>query len=1047
MKKTHVIGLALALVVGAGVWWWSDQSRREIEDLKRMAAEPLLNLQEKEPAPPPQQEGPPRLAIGPLGLGSAQQNANLADLTLAELTAVEGLELVGRRELDRALREAGLTLAGLTTSEEAVTAGRLARANLFLLGTSTTSGTDPAALVRLVDTDTGIIRDLTLLLRPAGDLPGSASAVAGFVREVLTETNATKRACLALGSFQDLSANNRQGSFPSRLVPYLQQAYQGSGVTLLEREAVNTLLQESRLALGGLTDDQTPPPPMRTAVWLVSGVYQALENGSNQVDLIVQVERVRGGRFSTSLRGAADTNLFAQVKEAIDASIEKGRDFVFPPNRRAEIAAHMEKGGRLSGMETDALVSSKWGRASGGFFGFNTDEFSESAVQDLRDAIREFETVLLLDPDNLDARRRLACCLIDQRINEPERARDCLREIIAIAQDTPRGWGARIWLAESYLGRDDRQALEMARGYLSQPGGTNWTVGFEQTETRALEKLFQQGEIGREEYAPVVERSIFAALRAEHERLLKLDKDLSTGALNRLSRLYGWNSPEAAAAFERLLPRMEAGFPALKPFLIARAVGFQIETNAPAITRFSENLASNLEHPDEVKDAPTYFGGTILEPFHWAQKHQHYDLMFQIQEAREAAAAKGIVPAPEDEFYVRIAFAHAARKDYASALKLLEPIEDRTVKMTSDGPWGSFQKPFPPANAAAYCRAQLGLAAPADSRHFSLGKIGFVRKHPFAFACDGDNIVAAGGVSLISVSGEDLQFIERVDLPLPDLSADYRLVNCLAPSEDTAWVGTAGEGLLEVNRRTQEVRRWTAEHNGLTMDYVSALHVTDNRLWIGYAHENVGGLSVMDLTTKKVRGFTPPLRTDVRPDRGFSRVADLDVANGPPRKPVRAIASRGATEIWLGVFEKGVQRLVIAGEIWGTSPVLDVMNSVSCIAVDEKRVAAGSVEARSMSNFIRGGLSIFDRGSDERRDYDRTDGLPGNRVTAVALDGNHLWVGGLNFLALLDAATGEVQRQSQFSEGDVYQIIPAGRFVWANTRTNLYRIDPAKLGL
>ena len=59
---------------------------------------------------------------------------------------------------------------------------------------------------------------------------------------------------LAIGGFEDLSLNDRLATFPSQLRSYLTAAYQGGKVTLLERDAVNTLLREVQLDLAGLTD-------------------------------------------------------------------------------------------------------------------------------------------------------------------------------------------------------------------------------------------------------------------------------------------------------------------------------------------------------------------------------------------------------------------------------------------------------------------------------------------------------------------------------------------------------------------------------------------------------------------------------------------------------------------------------------------------------------------------------------------------------------------------------------------------------------------------
>src|ERR1019366_370507 len=107
----------------------------------------------------------------------------------------------------------------------------------------------------VVDARTGVMRDAGVFPadRPSTQL---AADLAAFLRQCRQNAARPKlRVYLAVGAFEDLSANNRQADFPAQVRGYLTAAYQGSTVTLLEREYVETLLQEVRLDLAGLTEE------------------------------------------------------------------------------------------------------------------------------------------------------------------------------------------------------------------------------------------------------------------------------------------------------------------------------------------------------------------------------------------------------------------------------------------------------------------------------------------------------------------------------------------------------------------------------------------------------------------------------------------------------------------------------------------------------------------------------------------------------------------------------------------------------------------------
>ena len=143
---------------------------------------------------------------------------------------------------------------------------------------------------------------------------------------------------LAIGTFEDLSVNNRQADFPTQLRGYLTAAYQHSKVTLLEREYVDILQQEMRLDLAGLTEerDTNTPVQMQSAFWLVNGYFQSYETSGLEVELGLNIEQIFGhiavfGKKPVILRDQPGEPIFKKIKEAIDGVMSKILNTRVPP--------------------------------------------------------------------------------------------------------------------------------------------------------------------------------------------------------------------------------------------------------------------------------------------------------------------------------------------------------------------------------------------------------------------------------------------------------------------------------------------------------------------------------------------------------------------------------------------------------------------------------------------------------------------------------------------------------------------------------------------
>ncbi|HEX5397775.1 MAG TPA: hypothetical protein VFY06_01860, partial [Verrucomicrobiae bacterium] len=380
---------------------------------------------------------PLRLAIGSLGRKDDEQNRQLEDLVLADLTGAPGLELVERQSLDRVLQELNLSISRLVRAQDAVSVGKLLKADWFLLGTQAKINGTNSIVIRLVDSRTGIMREADVFSTDGSQVK-LAAAIAEFVRQCRQDVATAKpRVYLSIGTFRDLSLNNRQAAFPKQLRAYLTAAYQGADVTLLERDAVDALYREVQLDLKGLTEGGTanPPQPMAAAYWFVDGDYQSYETTNFQVEVMLRINRMFGRATKQTLRGPPGQRFFERIKNAIDTRIKHDSSPIFL-SLVGEASAQMFAGKELAGLVVEHNAPYWSGNRLATFpvgvakkAATDQQEFARFRRND-EEAIRAFETVLLLEPMNREAKVCLATCYGDPAIAKLDKARNLYREVI-----------------------------------------------------------------------------------------------------------------------------------------------------------------------------------------------------------------------------------------------------------------------------------------------------------------------------------------------------------------------------------------------------------------------------------------------------------------------------------------------------------------------------------------------------------------------------------------------------------------------------------------
>jgi hypothetical protein len=111
-----------------------------------------------------------------------------------------------------------------------------------------------------------------------------------------------------------------------------------------------------------------------------------------------------------------------------------------------------------------------------------------------------------------------------------------------------------------------------------------------------------------------------------------------------------------------------------------------------------------------------------------------------------------------------------------------------------------------------------------------------------------------------------------------------------------------------------------------------------------------------------------------------------------------------------------------------------------CLLTDGSHLYAGNyggVYATAKGGSL--GVSILDFQSNQWNEIKAKDELPSNAVSALALDGGNLWVGGLGYLALLDLKQDKTLRYARLPVRVVNHIQIGGGYVWAQCDSCLYR--------
>jgi hypothetical protein len=1035
-RQRWIVPLVL-LVAGIAAWlgveWWTSRQPLDADFSNEVAA--ITGDVPEPPTAPVRPDGPVRLAIGPLGMGSTQTDGEAADLLNATLSSEPGLQLVERRELVRLMAEIELGAAGAVKPADALRLGKLVRADWFLLGGTYRGTTATNAVIRLVDAGTGILRNLSVVpVRP--DAPVEvATTLAALVRQELGATNASARGpeYVALGGFADVGLSPRFADLEPNLRAHLAGALAGTPFVQLERELTTLLLEEVRLQQVGLVESGASLPRIQSAFWLVDGFWQPLDSVGDDVELNLRVSRIGGAVQRRNLRATRGAPLESTTATTMLELIRNAPSPDRPATRKGEIRAQLAKGMERAGFTDESLGSWMWANWWSQRWNRNEQELANRR-EHLQAAMQSFETVLLLDPGNGMAKLFLARCLVDPAVARPAEARGLYRELL----DDKNGMVART--AMESLGASFEAYGEFDRAIAT----------FRDLESRAPESL-KRGLRQRLEFASRRNPEPGRGLVDWEEREAAAMKSMAAWREEARTRGHYSDSPvisdflagpeqqaaERLARLEGLLPRLLAAAPELEPHLLTLTLRHWPATNHPFLPRFEASLKAIRQTPTNLLAPGRFFSRLAWDGFGWAFDHKLNALAAEMSDTVLAARNAGVKFDFMPAFQMRVALAYSYANRPRDAVEASRLVEREVVAMDSGGPWGRHPSWLMRDALRRYNQEKIGEPPEPDANAFGLGEAMNIPGLPFLFVPDGEqlwlvnanrvwNLPVAGGASITNAFALD-----------PELNPA-----ALQQTADALWIGS-DRGLFRVDKRTRTVRQWTPA-DGLLLDGVRSLWLDGQRLWIGYELRRqserrwIGGVSELNLADAQIRSFIPPLGESRDQRDEFDRLGSEPDWQRAPSRPVRAFARTGANQVVAAVAGVGLQTCDTRTGQWSASEPKVADRDIEVLAASTDWLVAGEAPY-SADPVRRDALTIVSRRTGEQHRLGIDNGLPFPAVTALALDGDRVWVGGPCYLLILDLPTRSVVRRCMMNNTTVHHLQMEGETVWVRLNRAIYR--------
>lgn len=1045
---------------------------------------------------------PIRLAVG--GFTTLTDDANihtnedkLIDVLTAQLSQGGHFEMVERREIDSIAKEMSLSLAD-SQRTNAIKIGKILRADWLLVGSWSGNHGTNSIIAKILDVRTGVVLDLATFSTTNASISDFAGPIATFVENSAGRiARNEQRIFIGIGSFADLGINHRYPDFRKQLRAALENNYKGTRFTVVERTMVEPLLGELRLNLGGLAGTPQSAPTAQPAFLLVDGTYQSYQDEKSKINLILRVQEIGGGQRLYPLIEVPGADLEGKVIGILNGALGELRPTEAPASRKEEAIVQFNRGRERSRIEEAGADYHFLGGQGLG---------EEVRKQNVVEAIEAFQGSLLLDPDNARAKLYLAICLLDRAIGKVDDARNYLSEVIASGAEAATVDQARDAFVATYAGAEDAGVFELALEQGSAATDPIWRVAILNRGLGPMERL-RRGNLFSNNKATEMYEQLYLAELAAFEKAPARQQfvffDRSQAPFGQFESVTS-NRADAERLLETFLPRAAQMYPGSAACIWVSYVVWRAKDTtpvpAPVVKTLRESLEWCRDHPEKISQPLAFYRAYIPPVLEWCAVNKEYSLGEIVWDIRDQAVAFDAknntrITAAWFNFDVSTAmpyygaFCKMQLQKWAEALAILEKANSLAL-IRPAGPWGPKNTRMESSTWEKQCRDHLPNqpvavakattnAAPSSpprittyglksaNRYLSNMPPGTVMMLPGPispmtppgtlnlgtpvlstqdrrthFVCDGDLLwMTIGGVpSVCRLADGRLK-----TLPWPEnVATDAHLI---AVNQSYIWWGTESGGLVEMDKTTLQTKVYGVE-DGLPLPHVTAMYLAGDRLWVGFGSDLNGGMGYLDLKTRTFIGMTPELSTN---SIGLQnpQVQKLN-RNQAPRAAVHGLFQNGREGVWACSHEYALQYFSFTNNRWNSPPTPNA-SFLNCIAVNSDCMALGGVGGQ-------GGLWLMHQSPLTFGDVPITRYLTharsplGAAVISLALDGDHLWVGGIRFVGLVNTKTAHLEKIREYDnrtdddpDVQVTSMQIVGDYVWFAVDEKIYRLPKSGL--
>lgn len=270
---------------------------------------------------------PTRVALFYSNPGQTEDDAKcysmgMFDLLMVKLMHKPNIELIERAMIDAILDEYGLTLRQSLAPEEAIRFGRMAGAEVTIVGMSVEKSGKKALWVKVIDNTSGIIKDVAYFFCQdhfAGTLESLVEfAWAASIADITIE----QRKIVAIGGFEDQSINDRQMGRSDEIRRFLELKYiRKPGICLVERSQMKPLLLELNLERMGITGAGNGSITARPAFTIVSGNYHLIRKSETIYVVNLRLDFLGKTSERIKVQGPSWNNVLKKIGEKMDGML------------------------------------------------------------------------------------------------------------------------------------------------------------------------------------------------------------------------------------------------------------------------------------------------------------------------------------------------------------------------------------------------------------------------------------------------------------------------------------------------------------------------------------------------------------------------------------------------------------------------------------------------------------------------------------------------------------------------------------------------------